>query len=83
MSVSLPPLQDYRKDSDDVPDPTSEIENAQAELGMLVKLNARLKTSDKGVNYFTFNDDAKDPDNDFLIGDGGGWKKGPTEIING
>jgi hypothetical protein len=83
VSVSCPPLQDSRKDFEDVPDQTSEIEKAQAELSMLEKLNARLKTSDKGVHYFTFNDDAKDLDNDFLIRDGGGWKKGLTEVING
>jgi hypothetical protein len=50
---------------------------------MLQKLNARLKTCDKGENYFTFNDDAKDAEFDFMIGDGSNYKKGPTDFING
>jgi hypothetical protein len=70
--ISMTPVssKDIGKKSDEVLDPKSEIEKTQAELNMLQKLNARLKKCDKGENYFTFNDDAKDAEFDFMIGDG-------------
>jgi hypothetical protein len=72
MNVTTVSSKDAGKNSDEGLDPTSEIEKTQAELNMLQKLNARLKTCDKGENYFTLNDDAQHSDFDFMIGDGSG-----------